>query len=128
MIYCSATENGYEEISGKSISVFVPEFGKDDEGNTIIVKPAEATIGDFVSLAFAGIVAAYVRDKKDVPITSEYLLYEATPAERNDMLTAIVELRNAWYRVPEVIKPEFEEKDKEDSSPNAPQPTTSSKE
>ena len=30
MIYCAATESGYEDISGKSISVFVPEFGKDD--------------------------------------------------------------------------------------------------
>ena len=127
MIYCSATESGYEEISRKSISVFVPEFGKDDEGNTIIVKQAEATIGDFVSLAFAGIVAAYVRDKKDVPVTSEYILYEATPAERNDLLTAIVELRNAWYHVPEVIKPEFDEKGGEDNHPNAQPPTTSSK-
>ena len=128
MIYCAATESGYEEISRKSISVFVPEFGKDENDNTIITKQAEATIGDFVSLAFAGIVAAYVRDKKDVPVTSEYILYEATPAERNDLLTAIVELRNAWYHVPEVIKPEFDEKGGEDSNPNAPQPTTSIKE
>ena len=127
MIYCSATENGYEEISRKSISVFVPEFGKDENDNTIITKQAEATIGDFVSLAFAGIVAAYVRDKKDVPVTSEYILYEATPAERNDLLTAIIELRNKWYEVPSVIKPEIEE-GKEDKIPNAPQPTTSSKE
>lgn len=127
MIYCSATENGYEEISGKSISVFSPEFGKDEEGNTIITKAAEATIGDVISLAFAGIVAAYTRDKKEVPVTADYILYEATPAERNDLLTAIIELRNKWYEVPSVIKPEIEG-GKEDTSPNAPQPTTSSKE
>ena len=128
MIYCAATESGYEEISRKSISVFVPEFGKDENDNTIITKQAEATIGDFVLLAFAGIVAAYVREKKDVPVTSEYILYEATPAERNDLLTAIVELRNAWYHVPEVIKPEFEEKGGEDKNPNDQPPTTSTKE
>lgn len=127
MIYCSATENGYEEISRKSISVFSPELGKDKEGNTIITKAAEATIGDVISLAFAGIVAAYTRDKEEVPVTADYILYEATPAERNDLLTAIIELRNKWYEVPSVIKPEIEE-GKEDSSPNAPQPTTSSKE
>ncbi len=126
MIYCAATETGYEEISGKSISVFSPEFGKDEEGNTIITK-AKATIGDVVSLAFAGIVAAYTRDKKDVPVTADYILYEATPAERNDLLTAIIELRNKWYEVPSVIKPEIEE-GKEDTSPNDQPPTTSFKE
>lgn len=107
MIYCAATENGYETISGKSISVFVPTFGKDKEGNDIITKPAEATIGDILSLALAGIVAAYTRKKQDPPIDGEYILYEATPEERNEVLTAVMELRNEWYMLPKVVSDEL---------------------
>ena len=103
MIYCTATENAFEEITEKSISVFVPKFGKDDEGKDIITKPAEAKIGDYVSLAIAGIVAAYARDKKDTPISTEYVLYNCPPTERNDMIVAIMDLRNEWYSIPKVV-------------------------
>ena len=103
MIYCTATENTFEEISGKSISVFVPKFGKDEEGKDIITEPAEAKIGDYVSLAIAGIVAAYVKDKKDTPISTEDVLYNCPPAERNDMIVTITELRNEWYSIPKVV-------------------------
>ena len=103
MIYCTATENAFEEITEKSISVFVPKFGKDDEGKDIITKPAEAKIGDYVSLAIAGIVAAYAKDKKDTPISTEYVLYNCPPTERNDMIVAIAELRNEWYSIPKVV-------------------------
>ena len=107
MIYCAATENGYETISEKSISVFVPTFGKDDEGNDIIVKPAEATIGDMMLLALAGIVAAATRKKEASPIDGDYILYEATPEERNTLLAAILELRNEWYALPKVVSDEL---------------------
>ena len=103
MIYCTATENGYEQISGKSINVFFPTFGKDKEGNDIITEPAQATTGDFITLALAAIVAAATRDEQEPPITGKYLLYEATSQERTDLLTAIVELRNQWYEVPKVV-------------------------
>ena len=117
MTYCAATENGYEALSGKSVGVFVPTFGKDQEGNDIIIKPAEAHIGDFVTLAIAGIVAYHVKNGKDLPITSEEILYEANPKERNELISAIAKLRNEWYQVPTVVSPEIEKEDTE--SPNA---------
>ena len=104
MIYCAATENGYEKASEQSISVFVPTLGKNDKGETIIEEPAKATIGDFLTLAFAGIVAAYARKQQQAPVTAEYILYDATPEERNDLIIGITELRTAWYEVPAVVK------------------------
>lgn len=127
MIYCAATENGYEDLSNKSIGVFVPEFGKDDEGNDIIVKPAQAHIGDFVTLAIAGIIAYYAKNKQAVPITTEEILYDAKPSERNDLLNAIFEMRTEWYKVPDVVKPDMKPDTKGRKSKNAQPPTTSSK-
>lgn len=127
MIYCAATENGYEDLSNNSIGVFVPKFGKDDEGNDIIVKPAEAHIGDFVTLAIAGIIAYYAKNKQEVPITTEEILYDAKSSERNDMLNAIIEMRNEWYKVPDVVKPDMKPDTKGRKPKNAQPPTTSSK-
>ena len=119
MIYCAATENGYEDLSNKSIGVFVPEFGKDKEGNDIIVEPAKAHIGDFVMLAIAGIIAYYAKNKQDVPIETEEIIYESRPAERNELITAIVELRNEWYKVPSVVKPNMKPNERRGKSKNA---------
>lgn len=104
MIYCAATENGFESMSGKSINVFVPEFGKDENGKTVVVAPAKAILGDFVTLAIAGIIAAYTWKGEEMPLTAEYILYSATPFERNDLITSIVELRQEWYAIPEVVE------------------------
>lgn len=110
LLYCAATENGYEELSdGKSISVFVPTFGKDENGETFISEPAKANIGDFVKLAMAGIIAAYARDKKEMPVTMNEILYNSTPTERNELITAIVTLRNEWYGVPKVLEESIKE-------------------
>lgn len=105
LLYCAATENGYEELSdGKSISVFVPTYGKDENGETIITEPAKANISDFVKLAMAGIIAAYARDKKEMPVTMNEILYNSTPTERNELIIAIVTLRNEWYGIPKVLE------------------------
>lgn len=104
MCYCAATESGYEQISEKCISVFVPTFGKDDEGNTVVTEPAKATIGDFVALGYAAIVAAYAKRKQQAPVSFEYILYDATPEERNELLEAIVELRTEWYQLTKVVE------------------------
>ena len=109
MIYCTATENGLEEISRKSINVFLPTFGTDEEGNTIIKEAAPCTIGDWVTLSMAAIVAAYTKDGMAVPVSSEYMLYESTPQERNDLITTIVELRNEWYGVPKVVEEQLKQ-------------------
>lgn len=113
--YCAATENGFEQISGKNINVFVPKFGKDDQGNTIVVEEAQALTSDYVTLAIAGIVAAYSYDNQDPPIESREIIYNATPAERNDIITTILALRNEWYNLPNVVEESMEaEHSKED--------------
>lgn len=104
MIYCAATENGFEQISRKSIACFVPTFETNDKGKTVIKEPAKAMIGDYIMLAFAGIVASYTKKKEEPPISSEEILYEATPQERNDMLAAVTELRNEWYGITAVVE------------------------
>lgn len=109
MIYCAATENGFEEISRKSINVFLPILGKDENGDTIIKEAAPCTIGDWLTLAMAAIVAAYTKDSMDVPVSSEYMLYESTPQERNDLITSIVKLRNEWYGVAKVVEEQLKQ-------------------
>lgn len=97
MIYCAATENVYEDTSKKSIAVFIPH---ENEKKELVI---DATIGDFLTLGYAGIVAAYVRDKKEVPIEFSYILYNSTPNERNEIISSIIELRTKWYAEPSVV-------------------------
>ena len=103
MIYCAATENGYEELSGKSVFCFVPTVTKNDKGEDE-VQPAAATSKDYMMLSIASIIAASEQQGVEVPITSKDILYEATAQEVSQMLLAIVELRNEWYKVPDVAK------------------------
>ena len=77
MIYCAATENGYEELSGKSIFSFVPTVTKNDKGEDE-VQPAAATSKDYMMLSIAAIIAASEQAGVEVPITSKDILYEAT--------------------------------------------------
>ena len=46
MRYCAATETGYEQLSGKSVATFIPTFGKNENGEDIIVKDPKTTAGD----------------------------------------------------------------------------------
>ena len=125
MMYCAATENGFEILSGRSINVFVPEFGKDEQGNDIITKPAEATIDDYLTLALAGIIAYYTKAKQDAPITSEDIMYDAKPTERNLLVSTVIELRSQWYGIPSVVAEDLKaeqqegDKKKEDGEKNA---------
>jgi len=129
MRYCAAAETGYETISGQSVEVFVPEIEKDDDGNIVNIKQL-AKASDYIRLAFAAIIAAYERKGEDSPVTAEDILYDASPTEVNDLILTVVKLRNEWYEVPKVIKPEFvadEKQEKGKKKKNATPPTTSSK-
>ena len=128
MRYCAAAETGYESLSGKSIAVFSPTFGKDEDGNDIITEPAKATTQDYLTLAVSAIVAAYARGNEEPPVTSEDILYDASPTEVAELLTTVVMLRVEWYKVPEVVKPDIQpDERKGKKSKNAQQPTTFSK-
>lgn len=113
MLYCAATETGYESISGKSAGVFIPPvIGKDEKGNDIYGQ-ASATIGDFLILSNAAIIAAYARDNRTEPVSTEDILYNASAEDIELLIDTVIQLRKKWYHVPEVVK---EEKPKSEES------------
>ena len=103
IFYCTATENGFERMSGKQINVFLPTFKTDEKGNQVIDQMPEATNEDYLYLALSGIVAADTYYDRDTTITSKEILYEAKPAERNALVQAIIELRSEWYDIPKIV-------------------------
>lgn len=103
IFYCTATENGFERMSGKQVNVFLPTFKTDENGNQVIDKMPEATNEDYLYLALSGIVAADTYYDRDTTITSKEILYEAKPAERNALVQAIIELRSEWYDIPKIV-------------------------
>lgn len=111
--YCAATENAFENFSDKSIQVFVPTYGKDENGKDIMIAPAEAKLGDYVLLAFAGIFTAYEYSSATPPITSNDLLYHISSVERNVLIETIIALRNEWYGIPAVVKESLTAEDTE---------------
>jgi len=104
LLYCAATETGYESISGQSCEIFIPEISKDKKGKEQI--RMRATTRDYIQLAVAAVIAAYTRKGEDAPVTADDILYNATSKEVTQLITTVIELRNAWYQVPSVIKPE----------------------
>lgn len=104
--YCAATETSFEEMTGKSIDVFIPTVENDE-----VKEPAKANRYDYLMLAIAGIIAAYLREGKDAPITTDEILYDAAPTEVMNLITTILNLRNSWYQVADIV-PEEESKGK----------------
>ena len=64
LLYCAATESGYEQLAGQSINDL--DFKKQS---------------DLLKLALAAIISAYSRDKQEPPITDSDLLYNAEPKD-----------------------------------------------
>ena len=101
--YCAATENGFEQLRKKSV------YDIDFKSNE-----------DLTALALAAIIAAYARKDEEPPITSDELLYDARPAEIIELVKTVIELRAAWYEVPDVVIEEEQPKanDEEDKPKN----------
>lgn len=114
MRYCAGAETGYEQMSGKSIEVFLPKKVTDENGNDKYEKP-EATTGDYIQLAHAAIIAYYASRGEKEPISTEDILFNATSAEIMELIKSVSQLRNEWYLVPEIITTK---KDGKDSSKN----------
>ena len=95
MLYCAATETGFEQLANRSINVFLP--GDDNEN------PA-ATGDDYIKLGIAAIIAAYAKNDQEPPVSVKDVLYEATPQEVVALITSAVELRAKWYNVPGIVE------------------------
>ena len=110
MLYCAAAETGYEKLSGKSSEVFIPKRAmsdnqpvNDSDGNPIYNAP-EATLDDYIKLAVSAIIAAYAKDGKDAPITTEEILYDAGPNEIITLVATVARMRNEWYTIPAALQ------------------------
>lgn len=120
MRYCAAAETGFESLSGKRIDVFSGTPTEwDAEGKPTKFDPPAATTQDYLTLAVAAIVAAYSRNNEEPPVTSEDILYDASPQEVSNLLTTVVLLRVEWYKVSEVVKPDMKPDGKGKKTKNA---------
>ena len=107
IMYCAATETGYEIMAEKSSQVFLPTIiERDENGKVTKAEPPAATLDDYIKLALAGIVAAYDSEDKKPPVTSKDILYKATSEEITNLVGTIGKLRAAWYNVPDVVAPD----------------------
>jgi hypothetical protein len=105
IMYCAATETGYENLSGKSSQVFLPTvLERDENGKVTKSEPPAAVLGDYIKLALAGIIAAYASEDKESPVTVKDILYHATSEEITNLVGTIGKLRVAWYNVPDVVE------------------------
>lgn len=95
MLYCAATETGFEQLANHSINVFLPG----DEGEA-----PEATGDDYIRLGIAAIIAAYAKNDQEPPVSVKDVLYEANPQEVVALITSAVELRAKWYDVPGIVE------------------------
>lgn len=104
MMYCTASETGYENMTGKSVEVFLIRPNYDEDGKQVGFEPPLATLSDYITLAMASIVAAYAAKDQEPPINSNYVLFEATAEEAKLLVETVAELRAEWYHVPDVVK------------------------
>lgn len=127
MLYCAASETGFQSLSGEVIDVFNPEIGKDEKGDVVIKSAPKATDMHYLQLAIACIVAAYESEGKKPPIASEDIMYHATREEVVKLVQAVVEMRTEWLFVPSTIPNEMKPSEDGGKRKNAPTPTKRSK-
>ena len=126
MLYCAASETGFQDLSGKNISVFMPKI-EFENGEAVMKEPPAADDIDYIKLATACITAAYMRDNEEPPITSEDILYNASRDEVIEMVKAVAQMQQEWMFVPPTIERETSDNAKTGRSKNAETPTKRSK-
>lgn len=117
--YCLASETGFEVLSGKDASIFLPTpTGEKDENGKPIFNIPQPSTDDLVRLSIASILAAYECKGQEAPVKVDDILYNASPEEVTNLIAATIELRMKWYRLADTVKPETTEQ-KEDDGKNA---------
>lgn len=96
LLYCAATEDGFESLSGKSI--YDIDFHQQK---------------DLITLGLCAIIAAYSKTGEEPPVTSDTLLYEARPSELVELVKTVIELRAEWYEIPKVLLSTIEEENRQ---------------
>ena len=125
MLYCAATETGYQDESDKTMDVFVPSFSVNDEGKPYITEPPKAKDKDYIQLAIAAINAAYECDGGKSPVKSDDIMYHSTRAQVVAMCKAVIEMHQEWLMLPSTIEKETDEnKSRGKNVKNAETPTT----
>jgi hypothetical protein len=127
MLYCAATETGFEDIAGKTADIFNPIPVLDKEGKVKELMPAPATTKDYIYLAVACIVAAYASRGEEAPNLTNDILYNATPAEVQLLTKTAIELKLEWYKVPTTATIDKMKDDGRGKKKNVKQPATSTK-
>lgn len=127
MLYCAASETGFQSLSGEVIDIFNPEIEKDEKGEIVIKSVPKATDMHYIQLAIACIVAAYESEGKEPPITSEDIMYHATREEMVKLVQAVVEMRTEWLFVPSSIPNETKPSEEGGKRKNGQTPTKRSK-
>lgn len=127
MLYCAASETGFQDITGKNISVFMPKI-EFENGEAVMKEPPAAEDIDYIKLALACIAAAYMRYNEQPPITSEDILYNASRDEVIEMVKAVAQMQQEWMFVPPTIERETSDNAKTSGkSKNAETPTKRSR-
>jgi hypothetical protein len=111
MLYCAASETGFQSLSGETMEVFAAVLEKDDAGKVVVKEAPRATDMNYLQLAIASIVAAYERDGEKPPVTSDDILYNATRKEVVEMIKAVMEMQAEWLFVPSAIESETDQQD-----------------
>lgn len=127
MLYCAATETGFEDIAGKTADIFNPIPVLDKEGKVKELMPPPATTKDYIYLAVACIVAAYASRGEEAPNLTNDILYNATPAEVQLLTKTAIELKLEWYKVPTTATIDKIKDDGKGKKKNVKQPATSSR-
>jgi hypothetical protein len=109
LMYCLASEIGFQNESGKTMDVFNPDYEEKD-GKLVLKAMPQATDKDYITLVLACITAAYESEGQEAPVKSDTLIYHATREEISALVAAVVSMRAEWLFVPATIKPEMADK------------------
>jgi hypothetical protein len=96
LAYCYATEIAFSDYTGQDINQFIASLMPDDDGNIPTTDPKK------VLYAILSAALTYAENmEQECPIKDTDLMYSAKPGELIEAFTAVIELRNEWYHVPE---------------------------